>query len=86
MKELNKEDFYLDHILPRAQGGHNYRSNLLAACHSCNNKKSDKNAEEFLMSNYRTGLLLQNEFLHQREKINKLMEVYRETIKGKNAD
>jgi hypothetical protein len=82
MKELDKDDFYLDHIFPRTQGGYNYRSNLLAACHSCNTKKNDKDVDEFLMSNYRSGLLTQNEFLHQKDKIHKLMDVYREAIKS----
>ena len=81
MKNLNKDDFYLDHIIPRAQGGHNYRSNLLLACNSCNSKKNDKNAEDFLLTNYRSGLLSQNEFLHQKEKIDKLIEVYRKNAK-----
>lgn len=81
MKELNKDDFYLDHIIPRSQGGNNYRSNLLVACNSCNTKKNDKNVEEFLLENYRSGFLLQDEYLHQKEKIKNLIEINRENKK-----
>jgi 5-methylcytosine-specific restriction endonuclease McrA len=32
----------VDHIIPRASGGTDEPSNLVAACQPCNNRKSDK--------------------------------------------
>ena len=52
LRELPKEDFYLDHIQPRALGGRNYKSNLVASCKSCNTKKNASNSQEFLLQNY----------------------------------
>lgn len=31
----------LDHVIPLAQGGDNHRSNMVAACFSCNQDKAD---------------------------------------------
>lgn len=31
----------VDHIIPKAKGGGDEETNLLAACHICNGKKSD---------------------------------------------
>ena len=38
----------VEHIYPRAKGGSNRISNLCLACHSCNQKKGNKNIEQFL--------------------------------------
>lgn len=81
MKELNRDEFYIDHVFPRSKGGHNFRSNLLTACKSCNTKKNDQNPEDFLLGNYRSGLLLQDEYLQQRDKIKELSKTYEE-VKG----
>jgi len=37
----------LDHALPISRGGRNQRSNLVAACSSCNGAKGSMTAEEF---------------------------------------
>ena len=74
--ELKDNTFYLDHIFPRSQGGENYKSNLITACKTCNSKKSDKNAEDFLIDNYRSGLLIQEEFLNQKIILKDLLEQY----------
>jgi hypothetical protein len=78
LKEISRDNFYLDHIYPRSKGGFNYRSNLLSSCKSCNTKKNDKSAEDFLLSNYRNGLLLQEEYLQQRVKLNEFIKIYEE--------
>jgi 5-methylcytosine-specific restriction endonuclease McrA len=36
----------LDHIIPRAQGGKDTWSNLVAACGDCNRRKADRTPEE----------------------------------------
>jgi len=38
-----------DHRVPIARGGSNYISNIVWACSSCNLRKHDKTAEEFLL-------------------------------------
>jgi hypothetical protein len=37
----------MDHIIPRARGGHHYKkANLVTACRKCNQKKANKTPEE----------------------------------------
>ena len=36
----------VDHVLPSSRGGMSSYSNLVTACHDCNNKKGDKTPEE----------------------------------------
>ena len=38
----------IDHVIPRSRGGTNRLSNLVIACHDCNQKKSNKTLEEFI--------------------------------------
>ena len=74
--ELKSNTFYLDHIFPRAKGGENYQSNLITACKTCNSKKSDKDAEAFLLDSYRGGLIIQEEFLNQKATLENFIEKY----------
>lgn len=69
LKNINEESFYIDHIIPRANGGTNYKNNLISACHSCNTKKSDQDIWDFLKETYRQGLLDQGEYLKQKQYI-----------------
>lgn len=39
----------IDHVTPRSRGGKNTWKNTIAACSSCNNKKSDRTPEEARM-------------------------------------
>lgn len=68
----------MDHIFPRAKGGENYQSNLITACKICNSKKSDKDAEAFLLDCYRNGLITQEEFLNQKSILENLIEKYKD--------
>ncbi len=86
LKEISRDEFHLDHIHPKSKGGFNYRTNLLSACKSCNTKKNNKNADEFLLNNYRNGLLLQYEYLIQRDKISELKNIYEEIISIDNTN
>lgn len=36
----------VDHVLPRSRGGRTEWSNVVAACHRCNNRKADRTPEE----------------------------------------
>lgn len=76
LRELQRDDFYLDHLVPQTQGGQNYKSNLVASCRTCNTKKNALDPENFLLQNYRQGLLTQEEYQAQKEKLTKLREDY----------
>lgn len=41
-----KNDFTLDHLLPKARGGPDWDINLVVSCSPCNNQKGDKTVEE----------------------------------------
>jgi hypothetical protein len=56
-----------------SKGGANKKNNLVASCASCNERKLDKDAVEFLLSNYRNGLLTQDEYLKQKNIIENLI-------------
>jgi 5-methylcytosine-specific restriction endonuclease McrA len=45
-KVLPASDLTLDHIIPRSRGGDSSWENLVACCHSCNNRKGDRLPEE----------------------------------------
>jgi len=76
LRELPKDDFYLDHIIPKTKGGHDYKCNLVSACRTCNTKKNNNNSQEFLLQNYRSGLLTQDEYKLQSDKLNNLNSEY----------
>jgi len=84
--ELQRNDFYLDHLLPRTRGGQNYKSNLVASCRTCNTKKNALEPENFLLQNYRKDLLTQEEYQTRKDKLKKLREEYREVEHGVTSD
>lgn len=82
LRELNRNDFYLDHLVPKTKGGRNYRSNLVAACRQCNNRKNALEPQIFLLQNYRKSLLSREEYQHQIAKLTELNEEYRRIETG----
>lgn len=74
LRELKRDNFYLDHLIPQTQGGTNYKSNLVATCGTCNTRKNATEFESFLLDNYRKGLLTQEEYKIQKGKLEKLKE------------
>lgn len=84
--ELQRDDFYLDHLVPRTEGGQNYKSNLVASCRTCNTKKQVLEPESLLLNNYRKGLLSQEEYESQKEKLTKLREKYKSIEHGSATD
>jgi len=82
LQEIQRDDFYLDHLLPRTKGGQNYKTNLVASCRTCNTKKNATESEEFLLQVYRKGLITQEEYQGQKEKLVKLKEEYNQ-IEGR---
>jgi hypothetical protein len=47
-KPVGVEDMAVDHGLPRSRGGTSDESNLICACHPCNNAKRTQTTEEYL--------------------------------------
>lgn len=45
--EKNPPDLEVDHIIPISRGGTDRPSDMVAACHRCNQKKGNQTAEEF---------------------------------------
>lgn len=45
--EIMPDRLEVDHIVPRGRGGGDFPSNLVAACHDCNQEKGNMTAEEF---------------------------------------
>jgi 5-methylcytosine-specific restriction endonuclease McrA len=41
-KVLNKNDFSIDHIIPRSRGGKDTWTNTICACAACNHRKGNR--------------------------------------------
>lgn len=44
---IESGNWHVDHVVPISRGGADEIENMVAACHRCNTKKSDKPASEF---------------------------------------
>jgi 5-methylcytosine-specific restriction endonuclease McrA len=42
-----RQNFCVDHVMPRARGGADTLENLVPCCSSCNERKGTKTVEEF---------------------------------------
>lgn len=40
--KVDRAEFQIEHVIPRAQGGKSTWENVVVACHRCNQKKEDK--------------------------------------------
>jgi len=58
---LDKDNYVMEHVVSRPVGDGSY-TNIVAACRTCNNKKSNVLAEDFLRTLYREKLLSEIEF------------------------
>lgn len=43
-RPLTLGEMTIDHVVPRSRGGTDRYSNLVAACHACNQRKADRMA------------------------------------------
>ena len=57
LASVTEENCELDHVVPKATVENNSYRNIVVSCHSCNRKKGDQNAQEYLRVIYRQGLL-----------------------------
>lgn len=80
------EDLEIDHIIPLSKGGNNEDSNLITACHKCNNLKGDKDIKEFFKMIERDNKKLErvSKILDTLEE--KEQEQYKEKEKEKEKD
>ncbi len=60
-RAMDSTNFLIEHVVSRPAGNNSY-SNLVAACHACNTRKSNSPADEFLRQLYREGFLTQDDF------------------------
>jgi len=58
---LDRDNYVMEHVVSRPEGDGRY-TNIVAACRTCNNKKSNISAEGFLRTLYRGKLLSESEF------------------------
>lgn len=80
-KALTLNTMTIDHVIPKCRGGAHHLENVVAACKSCNNKKSDKILSQFEKD---SGCSLRKEpmELSEEQKINCLLK----TVKSKERN
>ena len=61
LRHLNGENYVIEHVVSRPAGDNTYR-NVVASCRQCNNRKGSSDAEEWLRTLYREGILEASEF------------------------
>ncbi len=61
LRTLSASNHVIEHVMSRPTGTNGYR-NVVAACLSCNNRKGEMPAEEFLRTLYRESVLSAQEF------------------------
>ena len=61
LREINENNYVIEHIISRPEGDNSYR-NVVAACRECNNRKGGSSAEDHLRALYRRGMLSVQEF------------------------
>ena len=61
LRKLTSENFVIDHIVSRPNGDDSY-SNVVASCRSCNSRKSNREATDYLRTLFRDNLLNPTEF------------------------
>lgn len=71
LRALNQENHVIEHVTSRPTGNNSYR-NVVAACRSCNNRKGDSEAEDFLRALYREGFLSNDEFAQRLSHLQRL--------------
>lgn len=71
--KLDENNYVMEHIISRPNGSNGYQ-NIVAACRACNNKKSEKSAEDHLRNLYREDFLSRSEFLERKDALQAVTE------------
>ena len=61
LRSITSSNYVIEHVVSRPEGNNSYL-NLVASCLSCNNKKGNALAEDFLRTLYRAGYLTEVDF------------------------
>lgn len=67
-RQLDDNNYVLEHVISRPKGDNSYK-NLVASCRTCNNKKGDKDVQEFIRVLYRNNFLSDEEFNNVNKKL-----------------
>jgi hypothetical protein len=71
--QLNDSNYVIEHVVSRPEGNNSY-SNLVAACRTCNNRKGDIDAKDFMRTLYREGVLSQEDLKDRMSHIELLLD------------
>ena len=71
LAKLDENNHVVEHVVSRPEGDNSYR-NLVAACRRCNNRKGAFQADDFIRSLYREGMLSGDELAHRIEQLQAL--------------
>jgi len=69
---LDRNNYVMEHVVSRPEGDGGYR-NIVAACRSCNNKKSERSAETHLRNLYRARILSEEELQERLQALDDLV-------------
>jgi hypothetical protein len=61
LSDISLENCELDHVVSQLNGGNNSYKNIVASCHKCNTRKLATEAEDYLRSIFRKGMLSDSE-------------------------
>ena len=61
LRQITRDNHVIEHVVSRPSGNNGYR-NVVAACRTCNNRKSSSDAEDHLRLLYREGFLNEEDF------------------------
>ena len=70
-KSLSKDGYVIEHVVSRPEGTNSYR-NLVASCRTCNNKKDNLLAHDFVRKLYRDNIISDTDLTFVTDKLEKL--------------
>jgi 5-methylcytosine-specific restriction endonuclease McrA len=74
LRDITEESCELDHVVSQLHGGSNDYRNVAATCHSCNTRKQESAADNFLRLLLRRGLLSEDEFSNRLNALERLKD------------
>ncbi len=72
LRHVTASSCQLDHVVAQSVQVDNSYRNIVVSCHECNTTKQDKDAEDFVRSLYRKGVISQTEVESRLSSINAL--------------